>query len=325
MTSWSVTSLFVQIRTSHITVGKQRWDDHLNTSCSVIIIHFHPFLWKHHVYSPPSGHLKQVSNKPGRTGGHYWCRFMTGYLLHSCSSFHSPGRMYSHRCPARRCRSRAAAAAAPWRARTEEEELWGRKRGCSFRDPWTQHEQTQRMGPNSALWNFTLQTDTGAAHFRIYGWGFPIVSSSVPAQNFSSKCASKASLFVFTSLNGVSRRDGWMDDVVEGGRKTQRERVSSAAPPLDAPLRRSDQPGPRPPRARAMSRAPPQPPTNINVNVCGPSVMTQQVNINVKQMISGGNSDSGFQFPLLVLVLVILVVHHYLCTFNWCWLKPLVS
>lgn len=42
-TSWSVTSFFVRIRTAHITVRKQRRDDHLNTSRSVTVTLFPPF------------------------------------------------------------------------------------------------------------------------------------------------------------------------------------------------------------------------------------------------------------------------------------------
>lgn len=92
----------------------------------------HPFLWKHHVYSPSSGYFKVLTHQPSRTGGHYWHGFATVYLLHSCSSFHSPGRMYSHRCPARSCRSRAATAAAPWRVRTEGGELRGERWGAAL-------------------------------------------------------------------------------------------------------------------------------------------------------------------------------------------------
>lgn len=132
MTSWSVTSFFVKIWTSHITVRKQRWDDHLNTSCSVTVTLFPTlFLWKLHVCSS-SGYFKELTHQPGWTGGHYWHGFTTVYLLHSCSSSHSAGRMYSHRCPARSCRSRAASAAAPWRVRTEEEELRGERWGAAL-------------------------------------------------------------------------------------------------------------------------------------------------------------------------------------------------
>lgn len=122
-------------------------------------------------------HLKQVSNK--QTGGHYWCRFMTGYLLRSCSSFHSPGRMYSHRCPARRCRSRAAAAAAPWRARTEEEELWGRKTGGAASET-REHSANKLRGWDQALPFETLPCRQAQA-LRIFG-STAEVSRSSPAR-----------------------------------------------------------------------------------------------------------------------------------------------
>lgn len=131
--------------------------------------------------------------------------------------------------------------------------------GCSFRQQWTQHGHTQSMGANFAFWRETLPCRQTQA-LRIFGSTAavsPISSSSVPAQNFSSKCASKASLFVFTSLNGVRRRGGWMDDGGEGGMEREAaERFTSAAPPLDAPLQRTDHPGPRPPRDRAMRKTP---------------------------------------------------------------------
>lgn len=181
MTSWSVTSFFVQIRTSHITVRKQRWDDHLNTSCSVTVTLFPTlFLWNHHVYSPSSGYFKELTHQPGWTGGHYWHGFTTVYLLHSCSSFHSPGRMYSHRYPARSCRSRAATAAAPWRVRIEEEELRGERWGAALDNSGQWHEDTQRMGPNFAFWRETLPCRQTQA-LRIFG-STAEVSRSAPVR-----------------------------------------------------------------------------------------------------------------------------------------------